>query len=201
MNGRNRTADPRWLALGVAAASALAVALTGCGGSSVTGTASSSAPAAPATAAAASSAPAASAASGGGSAGGALDPCQVITVAEASQLVGQTLKQASNSMLTCVYTAGGSLVTVTVRRMPGSSLSLAQEYYDKAVNQFGSEPGVVLTHPGVGDRSLGGSLNQGGLSMSVLAFLKGAVYVGIVAKPGPGAAAMKSIAMTALGRV
>ena len=70
-----------------------------------------------------------------------------------------------------------------------------------AVGRPGETDAVVLTHSGVGDRSLGDSVNQGGLSISVLAFLKGAVYVGIVAKPGPGAAAMKPIAMTALGRV
>ena len=185
MHGRTRSGDSRWLVLGAAAISALAVALTGCGGgSSAAGTRPPSAPAA----------------SAAGSSGNS-DPCQVVTVAEASHLVGKTLKKVSDAKLTCTYTGRSSLVAVTVRRLPNSARSKAEKYYQQAVREFSNVRGVIVTHPGVGDKSVGGSINLSGDKLAVVVFLKGATYVAIQANPDPGPAAMKTAAMTALRRL
>lgn len=186
MHGRTRGGDSRRLALGAAAISALAVALAGCGGGS------SSAGTRPQSAQAASGAAA-------GSSSGKSDPCQVVTVAEASHLVGRKLKKVSDAKLTCTYTARGSLVSVSVRRLPARSK--AENYYQQAVREFSNVQGVTVTHPGVGDKSVAGSISLSSDKLSVIVFLKGATYVAIQVNPDPGAAAMKSVAMTALRRV
>ena len=184
MHGRTRS-DSRWLALGATAISALAVALTGCGGgSSAAGTRPPSA---------------ASGAAAAGSSGSKSDPCRVVTVAEASHLVGKTLKRVSDAKLTCTYSGRSSLVSVSVRRLPARSK--AENYYQQAVREFSNVQGVTVTHPGVGDKSLAGSISLSSYKLSVIVFLKGATYVAIQANPDPGAAAMKSLAMTALRRV
>ena len=189
MHGRTCGGDSRWLALGATAISALAVALTGCsGGTSAASTRSPSAPAAPA-------------AAGGAATAGSSDPCHAVTVTEASRLAGKTLKKVSDAKGTCTYTARGSLVSVTVRRLPNSARSKARAYYQEAVHEFSNVRGVAVTHPGIGDRSLSGSINLAGDKLSVIVFLKGATYVAIQANPDPGPAAMKSIAMTAFRRV
>ena len=189
MHGRIRTGDSRWLALGVTAGSALAVALTGCSGAS---SIASTGPSARATSAAAG-------ASGAGAQGGKNDPCQAVTAAEASHLVGKTLKKVSDAKWTCTYTARGSLVSVTVRRLPSPARS--QAYYQRAVSEFNHTQGVVVSHPGIGDKSLAGSISLGSYKVSVIVFLKGATYVAIQADPNPGTAAMKSLAAVALKRV
>lgn len=197
MNGRILTGDHRRLVLGVTAASILAMALTGCGGGA--GAPGGASP--PAAAAAASSAPAASAPPTAGSPGGAPDACQVVTADEASQLVGQHLKLVQDGGFICNYAAAGAVVTVTVRRLPYSDPAKARGDYNQAVAQFSHEPGTVLSHPGIGDQSLGGSISLAGIKMSAIAVLKGTVYLSIIARPGPGPAAMKSAATIALGRV
>jgi hypothetical protein len=183
MHGRIRTGHSRWPALGVAAGSALAVALTGCSGASSVASVGSS----PRGAAAA------------GAQGGNSDPCRTVTAAQASQLVGKTLKKVSDAKWTCTYTARGALVAVTVRRLPDPARS--QAYFQRAVSEFSNAQGVVISHPGIGDRSLGGSISLGGYKMSVIVFLKGATYVAIQVNPNPGTAAMKSLAAAALKRV
>ena len=187
MHGRTRSGDSRWLALGATAISVLAVAVAGCdSGTSAAGTGSPSAPAASAAA---------------GSSKGTSDPCRAVTLAEASHLVGKTLRRVSDAKWTCTYTARGSLVSVTVRRLPQSARSQAEKYYQQAVREFSNVRGVAVRHPGVGDKSVGGSINLAGDKLSVIVFLKGATYVAIQANPDPGPAAMKSIAITALRRV
>lgn len=193
----------RRLALGLATASVLAVAAAAC--SSGSGTAGGGSTAAPLPSAA--SSPAASGGgSGSGPAAGAPDPCQVVTAADAAQLAGQTLKQTGNSRPTpnsgiCVYSAGGASVIVTVAQLPGSTPAQAQAYYQQAVAKFSHLPGVTLTHPGVGDKSLQGTVSMGGFKDSAIAFLKGTVYVSIQTTSNASGAALRALAMTALGRV
>ena len=184
MHGRTRTGHSRWPALGVAAGSALAVALTGCSGASSVASTGSAGRGASAAA---------------GAQGGNSDPCQAVTAAQASRLVGKTLKKVSDAKWTCTYTARGALVAVTVRRLPDPARS--QAYFQRAVSEFSNAQGVVISHPGIGDKSLGGSISLGGYKMSVIVFLKGATYVAIQVNPNPGTAAMKSLAAAALKRV
>ena len=192
------------LALGLATASVLAVLAAACssggGGSTTTGGGST-------TPAPAASSPATSGGgSGSGTAAGAPDPCQVVTAADAAKLTGKTLKQTADAQLTqgsrhCVYVGGGTSVTVTVAHVPGATAAQAQAYYEQAVSQFSQVPGATLTHPGIGDKSLAGTLDAGGFSESAIAFLKGAVYVSILVTSKISPAALKALAVTALGRV
>ena len=128
------------------------------------------------------------------------------TAADAAQLTGKTLKQTGDSKLTpssgvCTYSADGISVIVTVAQMPSSAPAQAQAYYQQAVAKFSHMPGVTLTHPGIGDKSLAGTLSLGGFRDSAIAFLKGTVYVSIQTTSNASPAALKALAMTALGRV
>ena len=60
---------------------------------------------------------------------------------------------------------------------------------------------MTLTHPGIGDKSLAGSASLGGFRESAIAFLKGTVYVSILTTSNASQGALKSLAVTALGRV
>ena len=189
------------LALGLTVASVLAVILAACssGGSSGTGGGGSTAAALP-------SAASSAATSGTGSGASAPDPCQVVTAADAAQLTGTTLKQIADNNLTanervCTYSAGGVSVIVTVAQLPGATPAAANAYYRQAVAKFTRMPGITFSDPGIGDKSLEGTLNVGGFKDSAIAFLKSTVYVSIQTTSGASQAALKSLAMTALGRV
>lgn len=130
----------------------------------------------------------------------------MVTVTDATQLTGKTLTQTGNSTLTpnsanCIYSAGATTVTVTVAHLPGATPAAAEAYYRQAVGQFSHAPGVTLTHPGIGDKSLAGSASLGGFRESAIAFLKGTVYVSILTTSNASQGALKSLAVTALGRV
>lgn len=193
------------LAFGLTVASVLAVILAACssGGGSGTGGGGSTAAPLPS---AASSAATSGTGSGAGTAAGAPDPCQVVTAADAAQLTGTTLKQISDNKLTanervCTYSAGGVSVIVTVAQLPGATPGQAETYYRQAVAKFTRMPGITFSNPGIGDKSLEGTLNVGGFKDSAIAFLKGTVYVSIQTTSGASQGALKSLAMTALGRV
>jgi hypothetical protein len=188
----------RRLALGLVTAGAVAVMAAACSNGSGTAGGGSTAISLPSAAS--------SPATGGGGSGGGPDPCQVVTAGDASQLAGQTLKQTGNSRPTpnegiCVYSAAGTSVIVTVAQLPGSAPAQAQAYYQQAVAKFSHMPGVTLTHPGVGDKSLQGTFSAGGFKDSAIAFLKGTVYVSIQTTSNASSAALRALAMTALGRV
>ena len=94
--------------------------------------------------------------------------------------------------------AGQASLTAFVAR-PGSA-SAAQVYY-KAVKKYRSIPGVVLSSPAIGDKSLDGTLSAGSFGAGAIAFLKGTVYVSIQTSAHVSLAALKALAITALGRV
>lgn len=208
MQARTRVSGVvRRLVPGLITASALAVMAAACssGGGTGSGTAGSSATTAPAPAAASSSA-----ASGGGSgstaAAGAPDPCQVVTVAEASQLTGQTLTQTGDKQVTayeriCTYSAAGVAVIVTVAALPSYTPAQAKSFYNEAVAKLSSAPGIKFSNPGLGDKSLAGTLDLGGFHDTAIAVLKGQVYLSIQTTSKASVAAVKALAVTALGRV
>ena len=189
----------RRLALALTMASAVAVMVAACGSGGGSGTGGASTAAAPSSSASAGG-------SGGGTAAGVPDPCKVVTATDATQLTGKTLTQTGNSTLTpnsanCIYSAGATTVTVTVAQLPGATPAKADAYYRQAVGQFSHAPGVTLTHPGIGDKSLAGTASLGGFRESAIAFLKGTVYVSILTTSNASQGALKSLAVTALGRV
>jgi hypothetical protein len=198
-------AAARRLTLGLTMAGALAVTVAACssGGGTGSGTPGGGATAAPVAPAASSPA---TGGGGSGTAAGAPDPCKVVTAADAAQLTGTTLKQTGDTKATrnvgiCAYSAGATAVIVTVAQLPGATTARAQAYYQQAVTKLSHAPGVTLTHPGIGDKSLAGTVSLGGFRDSAIAFLKGTVYVSIQTTSNASPAALKALAVTALGRV
>lgn len=199
--------EARWLchlALGMT----LTAALAACGGSAPAGGSGNSSSTAAASAPAPSAATGGSgagAASGGGSAAGTPDPCKVVTAGDASQLTGQTLTKSGKSKAAatriCNYSGAGVTVIVAVARFPSVSQAQAQSSYNEAVRKFSAYPGVTLTHPGIGDKSLAGTFSAGGFTDTAIAVVKGNVYLSIQATTHVKMASLKALAVTALGRV
>ena len=155
----------------------------------------------------------------------AVDPCQLVTQTEASQLAGTTYSSSkedttSNGKI-CWYGAQ-TLNVFEVFVVTASSAAVAQSQWDQEKNQVTSElqkeaatPGVTLnvnvsdTSMTGADRAASGTFN-GTISGHTFAgtavyFLKGANFVGIVDlvvdNTPPTVAAMEAQGQTTLGRL
>jgi hypothetical protein len=172
------TSTPRRLAI-VAAALALSACNTPAAGSSqppvtssVTATVVPQATIAPSTA----PLPSATDISGGGSAAPiALDPCSLITQAEASTTIGIKLGAGKVVALEngsqCIFESGATRVSL-ILVPPAPDATTAQAYYDAARSQVEAKIKIDDV-TGVGDRASYGTGSSGGLSISALFVLKG----------------------------
>ncbi|MPZ49134.1 MAG: DUF3558 domain-containing protein [Dehalococcoidia bacterium] len=134
--------------------------------------------------------------------GGSLDPCSLLSNADASDALGATVSQAerpSEAQFACRYTAprgqGLAVLTVSVTRSPSpaSARTGFQSTLDSLKSQFPESqfPGLIQTATGIGDQAyhLGDQLHV----------LRGAVYMVIGGDVSPEQA--RSLAQKALGRL
>ncbi len=149
-----------------------------------------------------------------------LDPCQMVTSAEASTLTGVSFgpgqeSTAENNAKICSYGQEGNIFAVMVEVAPDLATAAKgkQQFLDEISSNAGGEfnwKNTVLNGfaPGIDAGFTTGSYSAGGLSIKSIAFylLKGTVFLGFsdVATLGgnvPTGAAMEAQAKVSVGRL
>ena len=145
-----------------------------------------------------------------------LDPCQLVTAQEASQLAGMTFGAGkegttSGNGKTCVY--GGqtlNVFTVLVAQAPDVATAQAGKAAAQAETQKLGATGIKITElPNLADGAafLGGSYAVSGqtFNISSIDVLKGTIFFGFsdlaLNQPAPTSAAMQAEAQIVLGRL
>jgi hypothetical protein len=149
----------------------------------------------------------------------AIDPCQLITAAEAGQMVGVTFgagkeHEGANHVKSCTYTSGTNTFTVDVAVAPDEATAKTAE--NQAVSAIESNQGLKdagmketkLTNfaPGTDALILDGQVKgQISLAARALMLLKGVTYVGFsdlaIGGDVPSQDAFKNEAMTVISRI
>lgn len=146
----------------------------------------------------------------------ALDPCQLVTSQEASQLSGGSFGAGvegttSGNGKTCVY--GGNTLNVfnvIVGQTPDVATAQAGKAEAQAALQKLATKGVQITQlPSLGDGGVymsgGGTISGATINISAIYVLKGTVFFGfsdlLLGRPAPTSDAMQAQAQTVLGRL
>ena len=146
----------------------------------------------------------------------AVDPCQLVTAQEASQLAGTTFgpgveKTETNNTRTCVY-GGQTLNVFTVEVAQAADVATAQAAKAKALEDIktAATKGITVTQlPSLADGGVvaegGGTISGVTLNISSIGVLKGTIFFGfsdlVLNKPAPTSAALQAQAQVCLGRL
>jgi hypothetical protein len=148
--------------------------------------------------------PVASGVAGGSAPPTAIDPCSLITSAEASTMIGMKLGAGKDVLVSknreCVFESGVTRVSL-ILAPPAPDAATAQTYYDAARAQVPA--GITVDDvSGVGDRASYGTGSAAGMSISALFVLKGTQAFDLYCQfPGCSETASLTEAQLVVGRL